>query len=189
MRKNSILVITSSPRPRSNSALAAYFLANKINARFDAVNINSLKINPCIACGKCAKTFKCFMNDGAEMVAKKIKNASVIIAASPVYFTGVPGKFKIFIDRNQPQWYKRSLKSKVKNPKLKAGVIILTQGDKKSKYFRPAESEIRSFFAVNGILTKSVIKLTEMDEPGTALNNKKALGRLNAAVLNLIMHG
>jgi hypothetical protein len=42
---------------------------------------------------------------------------------------------------------------------------------------------------VNGILTKSVIKLTEMDEPGTALNNKKALGRLNAAVLNLIMHG
>ncbi|MCE5300265.1 MAG: flavodoxin family protein [Spirochaetia bacterium] len=182
MAKNSILVITASPRAGSNSAGAASIILSRVAGsgfRVSRVNINSLKIHPCTACGKCAAGFKCVYRDDAPALIKKIKLASIVIVASPVYFTGVPAPLKAFIDRNQPEWERRTQKSKVKGKKYGKGIIILTAGTAKAKYFRPAGSEIRSLFAVNGIKTAAVIKLGNMDRAGSVTDNKKVLKLLS----------
>ena len=172
MRKNKILVITASPRAGSNSTLAAKFLAANTKAQF--FDINKLQFKACNACDKCRDNLKCVFNDDADLLIKKTEKADIVIVASPVYFTGVPGVLKMFFDRNQVQWYKRGLKKK-------KGIIILTEGDVKDKYFKPALTEIKSFFAVNNIKTVLVLKFKDMDKKEKILKDKKVISRLKKA--------
>src|ERR1035437_2024776 len=136
MRKNKVLVITASPRAGSNSALAAGVLTSIANhkSQITVVNINKLQFKACNACDKCRDNLKCVFNDDADMLIRKIQKSDIVIAASPVYFTGVPGPFKTFIDRNQVQWYK-TIKNKKPRIKKKIGFIILTEGTEKDRYF------------------------------------------------------
>jgi|ERR1035437_495246 multimeric flavodoxin WrbA len=182
MQKNNVLVITASPRTGGNSALAAGYLTSIISpkSQISNVNINKLQFKACNACDKCRDNLKCVFKDDAAALIKKAERSDIVIIASPVYFTGVPGPLKTFIDRNQVQWYKRYAKP-AKSPKKKRGIIILTEGTNKDKYFKPAESEIRSFFAVNNIKTAVVLKFKGMDEKGKILKDKNALTRLKKA--------
>jgi multimeric flavodoxin WrbA len=192
MVRNNILVILSSPRS-GNSTYAAKKFAKAIKGRKTFVDINKLNIKPCKACSSCEEGYKCVYNDDAAGLIRQVEAADVVVVAAPVFFTGVPGPLKIFIDRNQVQWEqnmgpesrvqgpgeKRTTQPETRNPKPKTGVIILTAGHNKPKYFRPAESEIRSFFAVNSIKTKLALKFGNMDGRRAM---KKYAARLKAAV-------
>jgi multimeric flavodoxin WrbA len=156
---NRILLITSSPRKKSNSTFIAQHIAEGIKGKIEKVNICDYKINPCTGCDNCRKNFKCVINDDVKDIIKKVEMANIIIVASPIYFTGVPAQLKAFIDRNQVQWYKNRKKIK----KIKKGIIVLTADLKGKKNFIAAESEIRSFFAVNRIKCVKVLKFSGED--------------------------
>ena len=175
MRKSNILIIISSPRKNSNSTLAAIKLAEKISDKeYNIVNINNFFLKPCNSCFVCRKTLKCNIKDDFNKIMLFLNKAKIIIVAAPIYFTGVPGQLKIFIDRNQQQWekYKRGFIKK-----SKTGYIILTSGSDSMRYFRPAESEIKSFFAVNGIKCKKIFRFCKMDKPRT-INMQKYLKKI-----------
>ncbi len=175
MKKSDVLIIASSPRKNSNSTFAAKKLAENINKKYKIININNFFLKPCNGCLGCSKTFKCIIKDSFKKILILLNKAKIVIVASPVYFTGVPGQLKIFIDRNQQQWEKY-VKGKLKNRK-KEGYIILTSGAAVRKYFKPAESEILSFFAVNGIKCKKIFRFSRMDKQGE-INKKKYLKKL-----------
>ena len=195
MRKLRILVILASPR-KGNSAYAAKKFAKAVKGRKTFVDINKLRIKPCEACHKCARELKCKFDDDAAWLMAKVDEADVVIVASPVYFTGVPGPLKTFIDRNQLRW--EQIQSGLRNPdsgnkgnthpvprapRHKKGIIILTAGSNSPKQFAPAESEIRSFFAVNRIRTARVLKFGNMDEKGEMKKNKSALKKTAKAMM------
>jgi multimeric flavodoxin WrbA len=177
-----MLIITASPRKNSNSTAAALFLAGLTGVKYEIVDVNRLKIHPCNACGKCSISGDCVFYDDGALLLKKVKKARVVLVASPIYFTGVPAPLKAFIDRNQAVWslYQAGKTRKVKKKK---GIIIITEGHSKSKYFKPAESEIRSFFAVNGIKTAAVVKIKNMDEAGTVLISGANRAKLKKAAM------
>ncbi len=104
MSKN-VLIITASLRPNSNSdALAAAF-ANGAREAGNAVETVSLKgkaIGFCVGCLACQKTQKCVIKDDAVGLAEKVKNADVLVFASPVYYYSVSGLLKTFLDRCNP---------------------------------------------------------------------------------------
>ncbi len=104
MSKN-VLIITASLRPNSNSdALAAAF-ADGAKEAGNAVEMVSLKdktIGFCIGCLSCQKTQKCVLRDDAVALAEKVKNADVVVFASPVYYYSVSGLLKTFLDRCNP---------------------------------------------------------------------------------------
>lgn len=156
MKKSNIVLITASPRKKSNSTYAGKFLARNLFLNYELIDINKYRINGCMGCDKCSGVFKCVINDDTEKIIQKIENSKIVIVTSPVYFTGVPSKLKAFIDRNQVQWY-RNRNHKEKN---KEGIIILTADLKDKKNFLAAESEIRSFFAVNKIRFVLLIKFS-----------------------------
>jgi len=82
-----VLVIHASPRKKSNSGKIADILLKLLNVKnAEITDINSLKIKPCTACGRCAKTFRCVFHDDADALISKIKKAKVVIITSPVYF-------------------------------------------------------------------------------------------------------
>lgn len=174
-----VLVITASPRKKSNSAKIAEELVKILQFKTsETVNINSLKITPCSACGSCVSSFSCVYKDAAPRLISKIKKAKVIIIASPVYFCGVPAPLKAFIDRNQPEWERHNKKTSTVNKK---GIIILTAGGNEKKYFLPAKREIASMFAVNGIKTLKVLTFGGMDETGAAEKSRDIMKKIRAA--------
>lgn len=156
IKNNNVILITASPRKKSKSTYAGSFFAKNLFKHYEFIDINKYNIKLCLGCDKCKRKLKCIIRDDTEKIIKKIEKADVIIVSSPIYFTGTPSPLKAFIDRNQVQWYKNKNK-KIKN---KTGIIILTADLKADKNFRAAESEIKSFFAVNKIKTAIIIKST-----------------------------
>ncbi|MDE5833284.1 MAG: flavodoxin family protein [Desulfovibrio sp.] len=97
-----ILVLTGSPRKRSNSnELAAQFIKGAEEAghktfRFDAAHA---KVHPCIACNKCGMDGPCVFKDDFEIVREKIIPADMVVFATPMYYFGLSSQLKTVIDR------------------------------------------------------------------------------------------
>jgi len=104
MSKN-VLIITASLRPNSNSdALAAAFAdgAREAGNDVEMVSLKGKTIGFCVGCLVCQKTQKCVLRDDAVGLAEKVKNADVLVFASPVYYYSVSGLLKTFLDRCNP---------------------------------------------------------------------------------------
>lgn len=104
MSKN-VLIITVSLRPNSNSdALAAAFAqgAGEAGNRVETVSLKGKSIGFCVGCLACQKTQKCVLGDDAVALAEKVKNAEALVFATPVYYYGLSGLLKTFLDRCNP---------------------------------------------------------------------------------------
>lgn len=97
-----VIAINGSPRKDGNtySALkAACDVLNGEGIETEIINVGSLNITGCKACGACGKQGKCVINDGFNEVAEKTAAADGIIVGSPVYYAGINGTLKSFLDR------------------------------------------------------------------------------------------
>lgn len=67
----------------------------------DFVTTIGLNINPCRACYACwfKTSGKCVQKDDATKVIEKIRQADMLVIASPVYFYGLSAQLKAIIDR------------------------------------------------------------------------------------------
>ena len=104
MGKN-ILIITSSLRAHSNSdTLAASFArgAKEAGNTVETVSLKGKNIGFCKGCMACLKTQKCAIRDDAAAIAQKVKNADVLVFATPVYYYSVSGQLKTVLDRCNP---------------------------------------------------------------------------------------
>lgn len=100
-----VLIVNSSPRNNSNSAaLAAQVAAGAEEAGHSLSFIDAAKldIKPCKGCCACItpRSKGCVQRDGMYNEAYPlVREADVIIFASPVYWFNLSGQIKIFIDR------------------------------------------------------------------------------------------
>lgn len=97
-----ILLINGSPHKEGNT----FFALNSMKLEFEKLGacakieqVGSKMITGCHACGGCGKTGKCIINDGANEIIEKMKDADAIVLGSPVYYAGVNGTMKGFLDR------------------------------------------------------------------------------------------
>ncbi|MHB9292053.1 hypothetical protein Holit_01141 [Hollandina sp. SP2] len=65
----------------------------------EILHIGDKNIPGCIACHRCYKTGRCKFDDIVNQCAEKLEKADGIILASPVYYGGIAGNFKCFLDR------------------------------------------------------------------------------------------
>ena len=99
-----IMVINASPRKSGNTSYLAdeaLKILNRHGIQPTYINLRTLDFEPCIACGYCDKTGKCFMKDDMTPLYEKINKSCGTIVLSPVFFDGVPAKLKAFVDRTQ----------------------------------------------------------------------------------------
>lgn len=100
-----VLVISTSLRAKSNSeALAANFAAGAREAghEVEVINLKDKNINFCKGCLACQKTMKCVIKDDAVEIAEKVKEAEVLVFATPVYYYELSGQMKTLLDRCNP---------------------------------------------------------------------------------------
>lgn len=101
MTKN-VLIISTSLRNGSNSELMAKEAekgAKEAGHSVEFVTLKNKTINFCKGCLACQKLGHCVIDDDANEITEKIKNADVIIWATPVYYYEMSGQMKTLIDR------------------------------------------------------------------------------------------
>lgn len=101
MSKN-VLIISTSLRNNSNSEILAHETehgAKEAGHEVDFVTLKDKEIKFCKGCLACQKLGHCVINDDANEITEKMKNADVIVWATPVYYYEMSGQMKTMIDR------------------------------------------------------------------------------------------
>lgn len=100
-----VLIITSSLRGRSNSdILAAAFAegAREAGHEVTEISLKGKNIGFCRGCLACQKTGRCVIADDARPICDAVKDADVLVFASPVYYYSISGQLKALLDRLNP---------------------------------------------------------------------------------------
>ncbi len=99
-----VIAINGSPRKEGNTALVLKTVCGRLEQygiETETIQIGHKSIHGCIACGKCgeSKNEKCAFQDEVNECIQKMKEADGILLGSPVYYSGIAGTMKCFLDR------------------------------------------------------------------------------------------
>lgn len=97
-----VLIIGTSPRLHGNSNILAQSFAEgaeKAGNDVEFIPLAGKKIGFCMGCWACAKTHRCVFHDDADRIVQKMKDADVIVFATPIYYYEMSGQMKVLLDR------------------------------------------------------------------------------------------
>lgn len=100
-----IVIISSSPRKAGNSdALADEFAlgAQEAGHTVEKICLRDKAVGFCKGCLACQKTQQCVIRDDAADITQRMKQADVIVFATPVYYYEMSGQMKTMLDRTNP---------------------------------------------------------------------------------------
>jgi multimeric flavodoxin WrbA len=192
MSKIQIIAFLGSPRRGGNTdILLDYALegAEEAGASFEKLALNELSMSPCQGCESCHETGICRIEDDFQEVYRRLRDNSLFILGSPVYFSGVSAQVKIMIDRCQCCWAARFiLKRPVAPPGPSRRGLILGVGAMKGKErFSAFLAEARAFFAVNNIHNNGELLVDGVDAKGKILEKKAALEEARSLGRKLVL--
>ncbi len=100
-----VIAINGSPHKEGNTWHALRMIGSVLEKKgieFEIIHIGNTAVRGCMACGGCGKNKdeKCTITtDPLNEWLQSMKTADGIILASPVYYSGIPGTMKCFLDR------------------------------------------------------------------------------------------
>ncbi|MDR5659853.1 flavodoxin family protein [Serpentinicella sp. ANB-PHB4] len=99
-----VVALNGSPKKDGNTYHALNIVAKELqkeNIEVEIIDVGSHNISGCIACEKCKenKNEKCIIDDEVNVIIQKMKEADGMILGSPVYYSGINGTMKSFLDR------------------------------------------------------------------------------------------
>lgn len=100
-----VIAINGSPHEHGNTAHALQIAGNQLQQQgigFSIVHVGNRPVRGCMACGTCCrnKDERCSItSDLVNDTVQLMKEADGLIISSPVYFSGVAGTMKSFLDR------------------------------------------------------------------------------------------
>ena len=97
-----VLIISTSLRNNSNSETLAHETergARDAGHEVEFITLKDKNIRFCKGCLACQKLGKCVIDDDANEIMLKMKEADVIVWATPVYYYEMSGQMKTLIDR------------------------------------------------------------------------------------------
>jgi len=98
-----VLIIDGSPHAKGGTNASLQIVEKELadsGVTVEYAHIGALAIRGCISCYACMKTGKCAIaGDPVNATIELMKKADGIIIASPVYYGGIAGTLKSFLDR------------------------------------------------------------------------------------------
>ncbi len=163
-----VLILNGSPRVDGNTTIAIREMENifeENGVETQTVQIGSLDIRGCIACGSCAEKGKCVFDDIVNELAPRFEAADGLVIASPVYYASANATLIACLDR---LFYSTHFD---KTMKVGASVVCARRGgcsatfDELNKYFTIANMPIASSLYWNSIHGRNKGE-ARMDEEG-----------------------
>lgn len=186
-----VLLISGSPKPNGNTAQLLQECLKVIEAQgveAEVVSFAGLKIEACIACGRCSKLGECSLDDGLNEIITKIRSAEGLIVGTPVYFGTARGDVMCalqrigYVSRNTDNF----LNGKVGGP-----IAIARRGGQTLTL-----QEMLMFFLINDMIVpgSSYWNMVFGRLPGEALNDEEGVATVrhfseNVAKLVKKLHG
>jgi multimeric flavodoxin WrbA len=97
-----VLMINGSPRINGATAKALKEMEKifeEQNVEVEIVNVGTMPVRGCLACGSCYKTGKCAIDDIVNELAPKLEAADGLVVASPVYYASANATIIAVLDR------------------------------------------------------------------------------------------
>lgn len=150
MVKKKVLGICGSPRLGGNTDILLDKVlegAGSKGADTEKIVLNKLKFSPCQECENIRDDGECIVKDDMHKLYKKIKDADVIVLASPVFFGSLSAQTKMMIDRFQCVWRLKYMLNKDTGYGKKKAAFISVEGSDRKDFFENAKSIVRNLFA------------------------------------------
>ena len=100
---SNIVILVGSMRINGNTARLVQSFADGAvqNNNVEVVYVADYNVNPCIGCNSCfaREGNQCFQDDDMVQIYEKLRNADIVVIASPVYFYGISAQLKAIVDR------------------------------------------------------------------------------------------
>jgi multimeric flavodoxin WrbA len=159
------LILNASPHPDGNSAALARLFLSFLPGEHAILSAYELSVSPCTACGGCAGSGVCVIDDSMRTVWEKLAWADCVAVASPLHFTSLPAPMVAIISRWQSHWHLRRL-GIVPNPlsgRRRCGVLLATAGSRYPNMFDCARRVLLAGFNTLGIEMCGVVSVSGMD--------------------------
>lgn len=183
-----VVTLLGSPRSGKNSAsIANRFTesAAQLGAETRTFELNRLNYRGCQGCYACKQSLDhCVLNDDLSEVLNAVKEADLVVLASPVYYGDVTAQLKGFIDRSysylKPDYLSNPQPSRLSPKKL---VFALVQGHPDQTYFADIFPRYEVFLKWMGFSETRLIRVcgigpASIDEvPESVLNQAGEMAR------------
>jgi multimeric flavodoxin WrbA len=182
-----IVVVLGSPRPQGNSStLTRSFLkaAGERGAEITEYFLNQMNFKGCQGCGGCkTKSQTCILEDDLTPVLQAVRDADLLLLASPVYFGDLSGQLKCFFDRTysciNPDFSMRM-------PPGKTAVIVLTQANPDPDNFNDIFPRYERWLKIYGCDPIRLLREVGVRDPGEVASQAPALDAAAALARELV---
>ena len=180
-KSKNILVLLGSRREDGNSTRLAFAFADAASARghvVQSIRVPALDIAPCDGCDECRKTpAACVLRDDMESVYPLLRNADVLVFATPLHFYAWSAPLKTLVDRMYCL-----APSRKRNLKGKASVLLAVAADDRPAAFAGLKATYRLVADYMGwkrlgeVLVGNLDAEDDVSRAGRALAKADALG-------------
>jgi multimeric flavodoxin WrbA len=167
-----VVSLLGSPRQKGNSTAMAKRFCGSARELGDEVlefTLNGLKYRGCQACMACkTKLDRCILEDDLTEVLESVREADVLLLASPIYYGDVSSQLKAFIDRTF-SYLAADYTTNPKPSRLSPGkklVMALAQGNPDQNRFADVFSKYEYFFKWYGFDAAYLIRACGVRDQG-----------------------
>lgn len=185
------LILNGSPRKGNSAYLSGLAAEEAAQAGWEVrdVRLNSLQYRGCQACNRCkTKLAKCALDDDLAAVLEWMREADLLVMASPVYYGDVSAQLKGFIDRTfsflHPEYYSRPDPSRL-DPGKKL-LFILSQGNSVPYAFDDVFPRYARFFKVYGYTDIRLVRALGVYAPHDAAGRDALAGEVRETTRALL---
>lgn len=136
-----VVLINGSPNEKGCTYTALKEAADELQRQgveAEIVHIGKAPVRGCLGCGGCRKTGRCVFDDAVNTLAETLIQADGLVFGSPVFYAGISGQLKCFMDR---LFYSRGAQL---SGKPAAAVVSARRGGCVSAF-----DDINRFFTIN----------------------------------------
>ena len=174
-----VLIINGSPRINGNTTVAVNEMVKvfeKEGVETEVVQIGTMVVRGCIACGTCFKKGQCVFDDVVNELAPKFEAADGLVVASPVYYASANATISACLDR---LFYSTHFD---KTMKVGACVVCARRGGLSSTF-----DELNKYFTISGMPVASSQYWNDIHgrEPGQAVQDAEGLQTMRTLARNM----
>lgn len=173
-----VLGLQGSPRMHGNTSFLCSVLldeAEKRGVRTKRIDAARVAISGCVACGTCEKEGFCPVDDDMQSTYPLLKEADLIVLATPVFFYGATAQLKSLIDRCQAFWARRYVHGLV-DPKCSSrqGVLVSVGATRGKNLFDGIVLTAQYFFDAVGAAMQGRLTYRRIEAAGEIKSHPSA---------------
>ncbi len=186
-----ILAVAASARRGGNSDTlleAALEVCRQKGAEVEKVIPRELSISPCMSCNACFETGACVQHDAMKDLYPRFCTVDHIVVASPIYFTSLPGHFKVLIDRFQCFWARSYLLEDRPEPRRR-GMFLCVGAMDRERYYRSCLTTVKTWLSVLNVGCSLARFFPGLDDRGDAKAHPEYLRAAREMAVQLLEDG